>query len=63
MDINKDWLSRPEAAHYLSMSPKTLANWAANGKGPSFRKVGGKHILYSRQELDAFVQTSGAPTN
>jgi hypothetical protein len=60
----KDWLSRKEAAIYLSsigcrISPRTLANLAANnnaGKGPPFKRFRWKLVQYRREDLDAWAK-------
>jgi hypothetical protein len=60
----KDWLSRKEAAIYLSsigcrISPRTLANLAANnnaGKGPPFKRFRWKLVQYRRLDLDTWAQ-------
>ena len=58
----RDWLSRKEAAAYLSkqgypISAGALANRAANnnkGKGPPFQRSGWKTVRYHRDDLDAW---------
>ncbi len=47
-------MTRKNAARYLGISPKTLACWAVDGKGPAFVKVGGK-VFYFQAELDRFI--------
>lgn len=42
------------ASTYLGKSPKTMAMWRIQGKGPRWVKVGGR-IYYFRCDLDAFV--------
>lgn len=34
------WLSRQEVADRLKVPVKTLAQWASQGKGPRFAKIG-----------------------
>lgn len=56
----KDWLSRKEAAIYLSSKGRkitagTLANLASNNNargGPSFTRDGWKTVRYARADLD-----------
>jgi Helix-turn-helix domain len=43
------------AAAYLGHAPKTLDQWAYQGKGPKFVKAGGKRF-YFRADLDAFIR-------
>lgn len=60
----KDWLSRKEAARYLSalghkIEAQTLANLASNGnagKGPPFSRNGWKQVQYARADLDAWAR-------
>lgn len=40
-----------EAAAYLAISPVTLRQWRAQGRGPTYRKLG-KAIIYARKDLD-----------
>jgi excisionase family DNA binding protein len=53
------WLNTDAAAAYLSASPKTLAVWRSQGRGPRYRTCGGRLVLYHRDDLDAFVVGSG----
>ena len=67
MSINDGWWRREQAAAYLGLSPHTLANWAVAGarKGPKcYRFSGGARggsVRYRREDLDAFVMSSGMP--
>ena len=45
-------LDRENAAKYLGKSPKTLAMWAMEGKGPPVIKVGGR-CYYQLEQLDS----------
>jgi hypothetical protein len=56
MDIQPTYLNREQAAAIIHVQPKTLANWASLGKGPRFRKPGGKVVLYTLEDLNAWVQ-------
>ncbi len=49
------WLNTEAAGAYLSASPKTLAVWRSQGRGPRYRTCGGRLVLYHRDDLDAFV--------
>jgi hypothetical protein len=55
MDVQSVYLSREQAAVFLHVQPKTLANWASQGKGSKFRKPGAKVVLYTRMDLEAWV--------
>ncbi len=48
-------MNRTEAAQYLGLSPKTLAMWVSQSKGPKFHRVGGR-VFYFKHDLDAFIQ-------
>ena len=58
-----DWLSRKEAATYLSkigcpVTMRQLEKRAANnnaGRGPAFTRVGWRHVRYRRSDLDAWA--------
>lgn len=43
-----------EVAQYLSVSPKTMTNWAYQGIGPKFTKIGNRR-RYSWADVRAFV--------
>jgi hypothetical protein len=48
-------MSRSDAAKYLGVTEKTLANLKARGEGPPARKILGR-VFYYRDDLDAFVR-------
>jgi hypothetical protein len=60
----KEWLTRRQAANYLTslgcqISHRTLANLAANnnaGKGPPYTRFRWKHVQYRREDLDAWAK-------
>ncbi|MEW4490237.1 helix-turn-helix domain-containing protein [Thalassoglobus sp. JC818] len=47
-------LTRAAAADYLGVTKSTLATWASLGKGPVFRKIGGK-VIYLVSDLDSYM--------
>ena len=47
-------LSAANAATYLGLSPKTLATWRVQGRGPAFVKRG--RIFYYKEDLDAWIR-------
>ncbi len=47
-------MDRRNAALYLGVSPKTLATWAWQSKGPPSHQVGGR-VFYLKRELDRFI--------
>jgi predicted DNA-binding transcriptional regulator AlpA len=55
MEVQPRYLNREQAAAFLHVQPKTLANWASQGKGPRFRKPGGRVVLYTQDDLEAWV--------
>lgn len=49
-------LTRPEAAQYLGIAPRTLANWHSSGRVKiPFYKVGRKKTIYLQSDLDAYL--------
>ncbi len=54
-DKRPEYVRRREAARFLGLAPRTLANWACiPGRGPSFHRVG-RTVLYEMNDLRAFV--------
>ncbi|WP_017584299.1 helix-turn-helix transcriptional regulator [Nocardiopsis valliformis] len=53
------WLTEPEAAHHLRVSPDTLRRWRREGTGPDWHRAGGRLIRYRLTEVDAWVTGSG----
>jgi len=52
----KDKMTRPEAADYIGISPRTLANWHSSGRVKiPFYKVGRKKTIYMKSDLDAYL--------
>lgn len=49
-------VSRADAAAYLGLAPKTLAQMHVQGRGPRMKKVAGRAFYYIR-DLEAFVDT------
>ncbi|WP_294211383.1 hypothetical protein [uncultured Sphingomonas sp.] len=47
-------MSRDDAARYLGLAPKTLAEYQRLGKGPASLKVGGRRF-YMLDALKAFA--------
>lgn len=48
--------TRPEAAEYIGVAPRTLANWHSSGRVKiPFYKVGRKKTIYMQSDLDAFL--------
>ncbi len=49
-------LTREHAALYLGTTPKTLAQWQWQGKGPPSKKIGAARFYYL-DDLDAFIRS------
>ena len=50
-------LTRAEAARYLGILPKTLANWASTGRYQlKFHKIGGR-VIYLKSDLDKWLES------
>ena len=47
-------VSRSDAAIFLGLSARTLANWQLSGRGPRSIRVGGRRF-YRLADLQAFV--------
>ena len=47
------FLSTKQAAHYISLSPRTLERMRRTGEGPRYRKHG-RYVRYHIAELDAW---------
>ena len=51
-----DVATRKEVAEYTRISIPTLARWASEGKGPKYRKAGGR-VLYVAEDVRAWLQS------
>jgi S-adenosylmethionine:diacylglycerol 3-amino-3-carboxypropyl transferase len=49
-------VSRRDAAIFLGLAPKTLANWSSTSRGPRPHRVGNR-VFYRLGDLQAFVVT------
>jgi hypothetical protein len=49
------FLTAPEAAALLRLSPVTLSRWRIKGYGPRWTKMGPKRICYALDDLTAFT--------
>ncbi|MFI7189932.1 helix-turn-helix transcriptional regulator [Nocardia nova] len=59
----KRWLTRAEAGEYMGVHPRTLANWAAKGRGPRYSKPSGNSCMYRIDDLDAYLEACLVPTD
>ena len=48
------FMRTPEAAHYLSLSHRTLEKHRTYGTGPKYRRLGGR-IVYAIEDLRAWA--------
>lgn len=53
--MTRFFLNPSEAAAFLRLSPRTLANWRCLGIGPEFERVG-RSVRYPVQALDAWIK-------
>lgn len=56
--VGESFMDVHEAAAYLHVSPGTLRRWTQRKVIPHF-KLGRRLVRYSRQNLDAYLQTCG----
>jgi hypothetical protein len=49
------FLTAPEAAAFLRLSPITLSRWRVQGYGPRWIKMGPKRVCYAMDDLRAFT--------
>ena len=47
------WLTRPEVGERIKVPEKTLAQWASQGKGPKYHRLG-RHARYRLSDLIAW---------
>ena len=51
----RELLSPDELAADLKVSPRTLAKWRCNGRGPQYMRLG-HAVRYRRQDIDAWLE-------
>jgi excisionase family DNA binding protein len=49
------YLTTPNAASYLGLSPRTLEKFRVVGGGPAFHKFG-RRVLYSYEDLETWAE-------
>jgi hypothetical protein len=59
-DINRQSVTRAEAAVLLWVATKTLENWHSLQVGPSCRQIRGKTV-YHLDEIERFARTGRRP--
>ena len=55
--LEKRFLTTIEAAAYLALNVKTLANYRSLGIGPAHRKIGNR-IFYEREHLEQHISSA-----
>jgi excisionase family DNA binding protein len=55
------WLTTEQAANYLGVGVRTLEDIRAAGRGPPTKRIGTRLVRYNRDDLDAWMQSAGAP--
>jgi len=51
------FLTAPEAAALLRLSPITLSRWRIQGYGPQWTKMGPKRVCYALDDITAFTDS------
>lgn len=54
----RTYLTAKEAAEVLRKSPNTLKNWRHQEIGPRFYKLGYREVVYTPEDIEAFIQQS-----
>ena len=54
--LQRELLSRAEAAAYLGVAPQTLANWLTTKRYPLAAIKVGRLVKYRRSDLEAFIE-------
>lgn len=52
----EELLTRREVAKFLRTTPRTLAQWAYEGKGPQFSRPTGGRCLYRRSDVEKWLK-------
>ena len=52
------YLRTPDAAAYLGTTRRFLEKLRSKGGGPKFCKIGGRTVVYPKDELDAWVKAN-----
>lgn len=65
IEITPGALSSPNAAQYVGLNNRTLANMRAQGRGPRFFRAGGQksRVYCLMKDLDASLEERAAATN
>lgn len=57
MESDIELLTAREVSELLRVTIPTLQLWRLQKRGPAYSKVG-RRVLYSKQDIEAFVETS-----
>lgn len=49
------FLSEPQAANLIGVTPRTLQSWRYSGVGPAFLRMGPRRIAYRMSDLEAWA--------
>jgi len=55
--LRRRYLTGPELADLLRISPRTVEAWRLRGQGPPFIRLGAR-VVYDFQEVEAFLDAS-----
>ena len=59
--VEEEFLTAPEAAKILKVSPITMSIWRHEKRGPDFVRLGnGRGVRYKRSTLLAFIERNGS---
>ncbi len=53
--MSHNFLTPDQLSELLQVPVGVLAQWRCRGEGPKFIKLGGKHVRYSKQALDEYL--------
>lgn len=56
MQDHPPYLTTPQAAALLGLSPRTLERYRVSGEGPPFRKLG-RRVRYTRSDIDDWAES------
>lgn len=55
MSSNRNLLREKEVAERLGISLLTIRKWRVFGRGPRFRKLGGRAVRYDPADVDRWI--------
>jgi excisionase family DNA binding protein len=55
-----EYMTTAEVADLLRVPAETVRYWRYVGKGPKSFRVGGRRVLYAREDVEAFVAAARA---